>query len=236
MARRVAWGAGGGKRRLVLVAGLLLLPVVTSAQSQKARPAGRGFFYGGAIGGGRLSFPGGGGRALALSAVVGEKPVPGTSSAVGVRDATVVAAGEDAPGAERIVPLPAHEGAGGFSMHAGYAFNRRVAVLMDLGICGGLSSADFNHAVGALLVRFRPTSRLWLEAGPALGDLGYGSDNTVVRSGAITGTGLQGTAGVSVVRRAKWSLDIKAGFSSIGYDGFRVETATLGIGASTLPL
>jgi opacity protein-like surface antigen len=139
------------------------------------------------------------------------------------------------PGAALVVPLPAGEGAGGLSMHAGYAVSRRVAILLDVGIAGGLDESDFNHAVGAFVVRVWPASRIWLEAGPAVGDLGYGAEGSVVKGQSITGTGVAGRAGVSVLRRPTWSLDLEARYSRIGYDGFRADTLTFGIGASRLP-
>jgi hypothetical protein len=227
-----------GRLRAWLAAGLLLLPAVVAAQDQAPQPRGRGFVFGGALGGGQLSFPGAGGRALALSPVNGLEVVAtwSTAYAYGVRDARVVSAGEAVPGAERVVPFPAREGAGGFSMNGGYAFNRRVAVLLDVEVSGGLASADFNHAVGAVVVRYWPASRLWAQTGPAFGDLGFGFDQSTVRSGSITGDGLHVAAGVSILRKPKWSLDVEARYATVWYDGFRATTATLALGASRLPL
>ena len=229
-------GRVGGRRARLLVSGLLLLPVVAAAQGEgpKSPPGGSGFLFGAAVGGGRLGFPGGEGLVLALGPAASRENVAGTGE-VRVRGAKVVRAGEAPAGAEILVPLPAGEGAGGFSMHGGYAFNRRVAVLLDVGVSGGLSTSDFNHAVGSLLVRLWPTSRLWVEAGPAFGDLGFGSEGSVVRSGSITGAGFQGVAGVSVLRKPRWSFDVEARYGRIGYDGFSATTFTLGFAASRLP-
>jgi hypothetical protein len=228
-------GRLGGRRLLAFAAGLALLPGMAAAQSPTTRPSGRGFVFGGGLGGGRLSFPGAGDRALALSPVVGQKSV-GYGGTVDVRDAVVVAAGESVPEAALVVPFPESEGAAGLSMHAGYALNRRVAVLLQVGVASGVSDAAFSHATGAFVVRFWPASRLWLEAGPAFGDLGYGYEDSVVRSGAIKGSGFHGSAGVTLLRRARWSLDLEARYSSVGYDGLRVDTATFAIGASRRPL
>jgi hypothetical protein len=228
-------GRLGGLRLAAFAAGLVVLPGMAAAQAPTTRPSGRGLVYGGGLGGGRLSFPGAGDRALALSPVVGQQSI-GYGGTVDVRDAVVVAAGESVPAAELVVPFPDSEGAGGLWMHAGYAFNRRVALLLQVGVASSASSAAFNQATGAFVVRFWPASRLWLEAGPAFGDLGYGYEDSVVRSGAVKGSGFHGSAGVSVLRRAKWSLDLEARFNSIGYEGFRANTATFAIGASRLPL
>jgi hypothetical protein len=228
-----------GRRSGWLAWGLLLLPAMAVAQEQAPRrSSGRGFVFGGSLGGGQLSFPGGGDRALAIGPVVEHQTfaVWGTSTTTDVRDAMVVRAGEDVPGAERVVPLPAHEGAGSLSMSGGYAFNRRVAVLLDVEVSGGLGASDFNHAVGSFAVRYWPTYRVWAEAGPAFGDLGYGMENSTVRSGAITGDGIHGAVGVALVRKPKWSLDVQARFSTIWYDGFRATTAGIAFGASRLPL
>jgi opacity protein-like surface antigen len=236
----VSRGEGSSARRkgswLALAAAVALMPPSAPAQEKAGRRAGgRGFLWGAAVGGGRLAFPGGQDNAVALGPVVGTLEVPGTGSSVGVRDARVITAGDSAPEAEFLVPLPAREGAGGFSMHAGYAFNPRVAVLLEVGITAGTSSPSYNHAVGTFAVRCWPASRLWVQAGPAFGDLGYGSGDTVVRSQSITGLGFQGGAGVSVLRKPRWSLDLEARYSNVGYDGFRASSLTLGVGASRFP-
>lgn len=230
-------GCVGGSRVWLLASGLLLLPVVAAAQGDRPKsPArGRGFLFGVAVGGGRLSFPGGEGVAVALGPVEGQQAAPGASAVFDVRSAKVVRGSELAPGADLLVPLPASEGAGGFAMQGGYAFNRRLAVLLDVGVSGGLSSADFNHVVGSFMVRLWPTGRFWVEAGPAFGELGYGYEGSVVEWGSITGSGFQGVAGVSVLRKPRWSLDLEARYSSVGYDGFRATTATLALGAIRRP-
>ncbi len=232
--RGCAAGKGGRLRRAFATA-LALLPVAAVAQEDGQPPRGSGFIWGASIGGGRLSFPGGSDDALALGPVEGRAPVPGTGSTVGVRDARVIGADTSAPAAALVVPLPAAESAGGFSMHAGYAFSRRVAVLLAVGVSGGLAESDFNHAVGALVVRLWPAARFWLQGGPALGDLGYGSGDTVVAHQSITGTGFEGAAGVCVVRRPTWSLDVEVRYSRVGYEGFRASSVTFGLGATRVP-
>jgi len=218
--------------------GLLMLPTVVCAEEPGQKPGGRGFVFGGAFGGGQLSFPGGSGQAMAVSPVNGELVIGlwGSALTLGQRDAKIVRAGQDVPGAEQIVPLPAHEGAFSFSMNGGYAFDRRVAVLLELEVSGGSSNSDFNHTVGSFVVRYWPATRVWAQAGPAFGDLGYGIAESAVRSGSITGNGVHLAAGVSVVRKPKWSLDLEARYATIWYEGFRASTATVAIAGSKLPL
>jgi opacity protein-like surface antigen len=230
-------GRVGGSAVWLVVSGLLLVPVVgTAGGGEPKSPArGRGFLFGASIGGGRLSFPGGEDVALALGPVVGQVEVPRTSTILDVRSAKVVRAGEEVAGAERVVPLVPSEGAGGFAMQGGYAFSRRIAVILDVGVSGGLSSADFNQVVGSVMVRLSPTTRFRVEAGPAFGDLGYGYDGSVVEHGSITGSGFQGVAGLSVLSKPRWSLDIEARYSNVGYDGFRATTVTFALGAIRHP-
>lgn len=222
--------------RRALIAGLALLPVAAVAEDQGQRPKGRGFVWGAFVGGGRLGFPGGEGQALALGPVDGQERVPGMAGTFGVRSARVVRKGESVAGADRVVPLPRSEGAGSFSMHGGYAFDRRVALLLNVEFAGGLAASDFNHAVGGVALRFWPASRFWIEAGPAFGDLGYGDEHSVVRSQSITGTGFRGVAGVAVLRKPKWSLDLEVRYSRIAYDGFQATAALFGVSASMRPL
>jgi hypothetical protein len=225
-----------GTRALGWTVGLLLLSAV--AQAQASRPSGRGFIFGGAVGGGQMSFGGAEDLALALSPVDGQETIAswGSTTTYDVRSAWVVRKGESAPGAEHVVPF-AGGGAGGFSMHGGYAFSSRVAVLMDVGVWAGGSSRGFNQAVGSFMARVSPVARVWVEAGPAFSDLGYGYEGSVVRSGTLKGSGMSAVLGLTALRRARWSLDIEARYSRIAYDaGFSISTATVQLGASRMPL
>jgi hypothetical protein len=121
-------------------------------------------------------------------------------------------------------------------MHGGYAFSSRVAVLMDIGAWAGGYSQGFNEAVGSFMVRVTPASRVWIQAGPAFSDLGYGYGGSVVRSGTLQGSGLSAVVGATTVRGARWSLDVEARYGRLTYDpGFRTSTAILQLGVSRGP-
>jgi hypothetical protein len=226
-----------GSRIAACALGLALLPALAAAQGP-TQPTGRGFVFGGALAGGQLSFGGAERMALAVGPVEGQETLSlwGSSSTYDIRSAWVVRDGQSTAGAERLVPLTSGAAAG-FSMHAGYAFNRRVAAVFDVGICAGTGPQGFNEAVGSFFVRFWPSSRVWLEAGPAFSDLGYGYENSVVNSGTLTGSGWSAVVGISVLRKARWSLDVETRYRQIAYDaGFRTSTLAFEIGASRLPL
>jgi hypothetical protein len=153
----------------VTTALLLMLASLGQAQGTADRPAGRGFVWGGGLSAGRLSFLGGGDVALAAGDVTGAFSIAGET--VATREGQLTdASGADTVGVAHLVAFPAAETSAGFSFHLGYAFSRRVALLLEAELVGGVESG-FSTAMGGVVVRYWPTSRLWLEAGPASGDL-----------------------------------------------------------------
>jgi hypothetical protein len=122
-------------------------------------------------------------------------------------------------------------------MHAGYAFSRRTAVLARVGVAAGYENGSINQVVGGVVVRFWPAARLWLEAGPAFGDLAVGTDDgSMISPGSITGSGYQARAGGSLIRKPRWTLDLEGGWSSVSYDGFKSNTVTFAVGWTRMPL
>jgi opacity protein-like surface antigen len=233
--RQTRSGRFEGRRLATWAMSLALLPVVAAAQEPAKQPKGRGFVFGGAIGGGSHSFPGGEGRVIAIGPVDGVEQMPYMGE-VSVRSAKVVPASAVTPDTEYTMPLPASEATGGFSMHGGFAFNKRVALMAKVGISAGYDDGSINNLVGGVVARFWPTSRLWLEAGPAFGEISVSpGDGTLIRSGSIKGTGYQARAGVSVVRKPRWTLDLEAGYSGVDYDGFKANTVSFAVGASRMP-
>jgi len=107
-------------------------------------------------------------------------------------------------------------GAGAMTMHGGCAFSPRLAVLADFEVMGPYNEG-FTHFVDGAVVRYWPARRLWVEAGPATGDLGYAYSNSTTKDGAITGGGFIAAAGVTVVDRPKWALDVQARYDRIWY-------------------
>lgn len=132
-----------------------------------------------------------------------------------------------------VVPFPSRQGGGGFAMHAGWAFSRRVAILLDVGMSGGFSGDSFGEHTGALVVRCWPTSRVRVEAGPASAQLVGHYEDAMTTD--LNGSGVHAAVGGSLMRRPRWTLDIGARFESIRYDGFRSSKVQLTLGASRLP-
>lgn len=208
---------------------MLLAAAAASAQD------GRGWMVGGTIGGGVGSYPGADGLGMEFGGVVEEQ----VSTAYGTytvekRAARVVPLGTSTPGALGVVPFPDSAGLGGLSFHLGYAFSRRLAVLFDVSISAGASEEAFNQALGALVVRYSPLRRVWLQAGPAGAQLTgnhQGEQSVDVRSGL----GWMGAVGVVFVQRKTWELDVQARHSRVPYDGFSSSRFLVALGGGTRP-
>jgi hypothetical protein len=89
----------------------------------------------------------------------------------------------------------------------------------------------FNQLIAAAVVRYSPASRLWVEAGPAAGDMAYGYKGGATAQGSITGNGFAVAAGIRVVQRDKWSLDVQGRYGRIWYDGFEASNVSFGFSA-----
>jgi hypothetical protein len=221
--------------RVVALTGTLALVLggPVHVQAQDVPPSGRGWIWGGGISAGRLSFPGGENVALALGDVTGGLVIAG--EVVEVRTGELVDSSQDSTDdATRLASLPSREPSAGFSFHVGYALSRRAALVLQAELVGGVGSG-FSSAQGGLVLRVWPTSRLWLEAGPASGDLTYGSERVVVEEFADTGYGVRAGAGFTVLRRPGWELDVQGRFGTLSFDGFRATSVSVGLGASRRP-
>jgi hypothetical protein len=202
-------------------------------QDESGPSSGRGWIWGGGISGGRLGFPGGEDVVLAVSEVTGELTVAGETFVVRTGE-VVDASGTAATGATRVAPLPSREPSAGFSFHVGYAFSRRAALILQAELVAGVRSG-FSSAQGGLVLRVWPASRLWLEAGPASGDLRYGYEGAVVEEFTDTGYGVRTGAGFTVLRKPRWGLDIEARLGTLAFEGFRATSVTVGLSASSRP-
>ena len=116
------------------------------------------------------------------------------------------------------------------TVHVGYAFSPRLAVLADVELLAPYTDG-FTQVVGAVAVRYSPSSRLWLEAGPATGELGYAYEGGTAGDGSIQGAGVLAAAGVNVVRKPKWTLGLQARYSRIWYDGYQISSLSFGMSA-----
>jgi hypothetical protein len=195
--------------------------------------SGRGWIWGGGISAGWLGFPGGENEVLAVGEVtegftLAGEPFEGRGGEI------VDPASPAAAGATRLASLPASEASAGLSFHGGYAFSRRLALLVHVQLVAGVESG-FSSAQGGLMLRVWPTSRLWLEAGPASGDLTYGYEGTVVEEFTDTGYGVRTGAGLTLIHEPRWALDLEARFGTMAFDGFRASSVGFGLSASTRP-
>jgi hypothetical protein len=103
-----------------------------------------------------------------------------------------------------------------------------VALLADAEV---MTSVDdgFGNGVFALVLRCRPVRRVWVEAGPAGGDLGYGYQDTGSKSNSITGSGFLAAGGIGVLAKARWTLDVQARHAKVWYPGFQARNVSVGL-------
>jgi len=131
--------------------------------------------------------------------------------------------------AEGLVPIPARQNGVALSVQIGWSFSRRFALLAEFDINSGWSDS-FNQVNGGLTLRYSPTARLWLEAGPATGDLAYGSAGSVAQNVAGTGSGFLVAGGVVLLRKPKLLLDIQVRSGTLWYDQFRATNLSVQLG------
>ena len=214
------------RKRAILA---VLLALACSAQAEDAfkRPDDRGWVFGMGLTGGQINFANTDGRAVALGPVDGYVVLGSTAYAQ--RDLHLVD-GSNPPPADTVAvkKFPRSQGGLGFTLHAGYAFSPRVALLAHFEVLAPTSDG-FSHFTSAAVVRYSPASRLWVEAGPAAGDIGYAYADSTTRDGSLTGGGFATGAGLSVLKRNTWSLDVQARYSRIWYEGLDASTVSFGL-------
>jgi hypothetical protein len=225
------------KRIGVTFLAVLLLVAGPSHASDPASPTqareGRGWMFGFGVGPGRVGF----GGAEDLAVVVGGPTRLRTFGLFGATlDVFDVSTGEVVPrtlvpaDAESILPIPSSENGMAVSLHVGWSFSRRWATLFDFDVAGGYDDSFMNY-MGGFVARYSPASRIWIEAGPAFGNLGYGSGGSIVDIKGV-GTGGLAAVGVELVQRPKWRLDLEVRAGTLWYREFRATnlSAQLAIG------
>ena len=191
---------------------------------------GRGFVVGFSLGPTRSRFNGAEDLALVfgdVTAVIIVNPLTGQT--LDVRSGQLVPRALVPGNPEHVVPLPSRQNGGTLSMQVGWSLSRRLAFLADFDLGGGWSDS-FTYVNGAATVRYSPTSRLWLAAGPASGDLSYGYKDSVVQDIAGARTGLLLGAGFVLLRKPIWQLDFQVRWSRLWFDPFRETNASVQIG------
>jgi len=187
---------------------------------------GRGLMFGLALGPSDTHFGGAEDLVLVIGGPTGTIPLLGGES-------LEARAGELVPrtlvpvDSEGVVPMRNQRGAAA-SLQFGWSFSRRLAVLLDFEANGGWDDS-FNHVMGGPQVRYSPTSRLWVQAGPALGELSYGFSSSVVRIPG-RGKGFLVAAGLILLRRPMWLLDVQVRSLPLWYDQFHANNMSVQLG------
>jgi hypothetical protein len=130
---------------------------------------------------------------------------------------------------DRLVPIPSRQDGAALSLQIGWSFSRRFALLVDIDDSGGWSDS-FSHLLGGVVMRYSPAPRLWLEAGPASGDVSYGFGKSIAQNVAGRGTGILVCAGVALVRKPMWMLDLQARSGTLWYEQFRATNLSVQLG------
>jgi hypothetical protein len=220
------------KRALVVTFGLLMAVALRAQAEDPPPPAkpreGRGFVVGGSLGPGRINFGGAEGLVLVIGESIGTIELGGGQS-LDARAGKVVPRALLPVDAEGLIPIPARQNGIALSAQIGWSFSRRLALLFEFDINGGWSDS-FNQVNGALALRYSPTPRLWLEAGPAAGDLAYGSAESVAQNVAGAGSGFLVAGGVVLLRKPKLLLDIHVRSGTLWYDQFRATSLSVQLG------
>jgi hypothetical protein len=218
---------------VVALAVLALAKVAVAGAGEPGETAsgGRGWVFGGSLGFGREGYPGADGLALAIGPVVSREVVDyGTPMTIETRAAAVVPAGVAPDGAIAVVPFPGSEAQISFSFHGGYAFSRRFAMLIDVQMGAGFSETSFDQIVGGGVLRYSPVPRLWVQAGPGTGQL-RGHYDGAKTPDMESRVGLLAGAGVVLLRRNTWALDLQVRYARLPHDGFTTSRLHFAVGA-----
>jgi hypothetical protein len=220
----------GGKVRAALV-GMMLSVTATVHAKEPARPAdGRGWIFGGGISSGQMGFAGAEGKAVAVGEVVEHVGGFLGTPLVAQRRIQVIDASVDPPaGTVRVAPFPTGVSAGGINLYGGYAFSPRVSVLADVELMATDGEEGFQHIVGGVVVRYWPARRVWIEAGPATGDVGYSLGAEGTKGNSITGPGVLAAAGLTVIKKPRWTVDLQVRYGRVWYDGFQGHNLSFGL-------
>lgn len=214
--------------------------VMSLACSASAGEAGRGLVFGIGLGPAQTSFSDAANLSFAVGPAVGMDGYCsyGYCTFSERRLGRVVPRNSVPADAARVVPLPAREKGMGVSFVFGWAFSPKLAALADGDLAGGLGAESFDNELVGFVLRYSPRPRLWVEAGPAFGELAYHYDSqsfdngSVDRAGRTEGEGALVAAGVELVRKEKWRLDLQARVGAMWYEHHRATNFSLQLGVS----
>jgi hypothetical protein len=199
---------------------------------------GRGFVAGLGFGPGQTGFGDADRLALFVGAATSTEGSCVASSCIvtQVRSGRVAPRGSTLPGTRRVVPFPRRQDAGSISMLLGWSFSPSLAVLGDADMALGWADERFDHLVLGVVVRYSPASRVWLQAGPAFGQLEYryginsfeqGITDTAAR---VEGGGVLAAAGYEILRKPTWRLDAQARAGMVWYEQLRATNISVQLG------
>ena len=180
---------------------------------------GRGFMFGLGLGPGRVSFGGAKDLAVVIGGPTRRRTVNLYGTTFEVATGEVVSRTLVPADAESIVPMPSTDSGLALSLHVGWSYSPRWAALFEFDGAGGYEDS-FTNFIGAFVARYSPASRVWVEAGPAFGDLGYNLNGSLVDIEGVGGGALVG-AGVEIVKKPKWRLDVEVRAGTLWYREFR---------------
>jgi hypothetical protein len=210
---------------------LALAGTVHAGERSGSTSRGRGWVWGATIGGGVESYRDAEDLALAVGPEISQQVAAYGGSVVTTRDAVVVRAGDVPPGGTvAVVPFPQKEAQVSFSFHGGYAFSRKLALLVDVQMGGGFSDASFDQIVGGYALRYSPVPRLWVQAGPGTGLL-WGHYDQAKTPDMSSRVGLLAAAGLVLAQKKTWALDLQVRYARLPHDGFTTSRLHVAIGA-----
>jgi hypothetical protein len=189
--------------------------------------AHHGWIIGGGVTDGSMSFVGAEGKAVAVGPVTSF--VEGAGELIPRRSLQVIdASATPPPDTVHVVRFPDSANGMAGNAHLGYAFSPRLAVLMAADFMES-EDTNFATAVYSAVVRYRPLGRVWVEAGPATGQIRYSFQHGASEPDSITGEGLVAAAGVVILAKPKWTLDVQARYGNIWYEGFQGRNIAFGL-------
>lgn len=190
---------------------------------------GRGFVFGMGLGPSQIRFGRAEDLALVIGGATGTLTLPYAGTSFELRAGRVVPRALVDAAPDLLVPIPSSQDGAALSLQFGWSFSRRFALLVDIDGSGGWSDS-FSHLLGGFVMRYSPAPRLWLEAGPASGDLSYGFGKSIAQDVAGRGTGILVGAGVALVRKPMWMLDLQARSGTLWYEQFRATNLSVQLG------
>jgi hypothetical protein len=113
-------------------------------------------------------------------------------------------------------------------LHLGAMVSDKMALMFD---GSGIAISDefsdsMTSVVDTLAIQYWVANKVWLKGGVGFGTLSCEDCETE------TGLGFMGAAGVELLQKGKFALDVQARFATAKYDGGRINQFTAMVGAN----